>query len=887
MKKYLPFIIVTSFSCAFVGFAQEEDMPLNPTPSSGLRQIAPPQAPKIIAKTKAKPIAKLSKPAKKVKAVPPAAPIAPASASADFEAVAADSDAPTNPTSTTTTTRTGLPKLNMSGYVELDESIKNEPYEGSIDFPDAELTDILKAISKLADKNFILDNSLKGKRVTVLSPQKVTKEEAYNVFLTALFMNGLTLVSSGKFLRVIPSREAPKSNVRVFYGDFVPASDEIVTLVYPLKNISSEDMPRIFQDLLPRTGNILVYPETNSVVMTDSGLNLRRMISILKSVDVPGSQPKLESIPINYASSKDIAKLVEEILDAQAGGSSRRSSSSSSLQKVKKIQGGGVITKIVPDDRTNSLVVLANGKGIEQLRSLIAKLDSPNASNSGNIHIYFIKNAVAEELATTLNNLLGASGASSSSIPSRAGTTPQPSMGINPYSPSSFTSAAPTASKEGFAIEGQIKVVADKPTNSLVVRATSSNYEALKQIIDKLDIPRRQVNVEATIMEIRVRDSDKLNLAANIATEGFASAGGFIPSTIEQSSFAAALTSPAAINGLIAGLPIGKFVNVKGPDGKITQIRQFTGLIQAIQELSLGQIMQQPNILTSDNEAGSVSITEGIKVEAESTITTDSAGNQIQTRKADKVDVALELKVTPQIGEDNDLVKLKVEQTMTDFNNSINVTKQIDTISRKANTTVVVRSGDTIVIGGLEKNDLKSTRSKVPLLGDLPILGNLFRGSNVEKTRSNLMLFLTPKIIRDNGSLLELTRMRLENRQKTGRIAYDPKDFHRKNVSAMLKDTNERLEGKSGWGFRKNTSAYIKDQENAPYRPSNESPVEDVVPNDQSLPEVAPPVKETQSLQKINSSSHVSDSSGTSDLLPAPKELNLENNSGFDDLDVR
>jgi general secretion pathway protein D len=892
MKKHLAVIVASSFLISLHGFAQEEEMPINPTLSSGLRRMDPPESPEVI--TKSKKIVK-SRPFKSNKPVIDKSvvskPSAPVATNSDAENLDSLSTLPpqteTNSQSLASTkTRAGLPKINMSGYVELDESIKNEPYEGSIDFPDAELTDILKAISKLADKNFILDNSLKGKRVSVLSPQKVTKEEAYNVFLTALFMNGLTLVSSGKFLRVIPSREAPKSNVRVFYGDFVPASDEIVTLVYPLKNISSEDMPRIFQDLLPRTGNILVYPETNSVVMTDSGLNLRRMISILKSVDVPGSQPKLESIPINYASAKDIAKLVEEILDAQAGGSSRRSSGSSSLQKVKKIQGGGVITKIVPDDRTNSLVVLANGKGIEQLRSLVAKLDSPNASNSGNIHIYFIKNAVAEELATTLNNLLSASSAASSSFPSRTGINPPTvSGGINPYSPTPPSSGA--SSKEGFAIEGQIKVVADKPTNSLVVRATSSNFEALKQIIEKLDIPRRQVNVEATIMEIRVRDSDRLNIAANLAANGIGTAAGFIPSTMEKSDFAAALSSPAAINGIIGGLPLGKFVTITGPKGESRSIRAFTGFIQAIQDLSLGQILQQPNILTSDNEAGVVSITEGIKVEAESTTTTDSSGNVIQSRKADKVDVALELKVTPQIGEDNDLVKLKVEQTMTDYNTSVNVSKQIDTISRKANTTVVVRNGDTIVIGGLEKNDLKSSRSKVPLLGDLPILGNLFRGSSIEKVRSNLMLFLTPKIIRDNSSLLELTKMKLEGRQKTGRVAYDPKDFHRKNVSLMLRDTSERLEGKDGWGFKKNTSAYIKDDHAAPNRPSNEYPAQDDVPQDMSLPEVTPPAKETPKSKKENTSSNVNDSLEPSELLPAPKELNLENNSAFDDLDVR
>jgi len=764
----------------------------------------------------------------------------------------------TAPTATGVT-RSGLPKLNMGSYVELDESLKNQPFEGTIDYPDAELTEILNAISKLAQKNFILDSSLKGKRITILSPQKVTKEEAYNVFLTALYMNGLTLVSSGKFLRVIPSREAPKSNVRVFYGDFVPASDEIVTLVFPLKNISSEDMPRIFQDLLPRTGNILVYPETNSVVMTDSGLNLRRMISILKSVDVPGSQPKLENIPINYASAKDIAKLIDEILEAQTGGATARRTTARN-QREKKIQGGGVITKIVPDDRTNSLVVLANGKGIEQLRSLVSKLDTPNASNSGNIHIYFIKNAVAEELAATLNSLLGAGG-SASSQPARdtpVGTTPR-----LPTTPVPNRATNVGASATGVALEGQIKVVADKPTNSLVVRASAANYGALKKILERLDIPRRQVNVEATIMEIRIRENETFNVAANVAVDGFASAGGFIPATMSATQFAAAATSPAALNGIVAGLPLGKTIDITNPSTgeKLYSIRSFVGLIQAIQGLSVGQILQQPNILTSDNEAGTVNITEKIKTIGKTTLS--SIDNKpVTTTETETINIELELKVTPQIGADNELVKLKVEQIMEDFNPSGIVANQIDTVRRKATTVVVVRDGDTVVVGGLEKNDIKAQKSKVPLLGDLPIIGALFRGSTSDKTRSNLMLFLTPKIIDDNDRLLEFTQMQLQRRREAGKEAYDPKDYHRKDVSKMLKDTDERLKGRRSWGFKKNQSAYLSEdvRRDKPKATEDSRLSEDSMSDEQGL-----------------------DSS--SDLLPAPADL--DSSDGLETLDIQ
>lgn len=709
-------------------------------------------------------------------------------------------------------TKTGLPSMNLGSYVELDESLKDEPYEGTIEYPDAELTEILGAISKLANKNFILDNSLKGKRITIMSPQKVTKEEAYNVFLTSLFMNGLTLVSSGKYLRVISSRDAPKSNVRVFYGDYVPPSDEIVTLVFPLKNISSEDMPRIFQDLLPRTGSILVYPETNSVIMTDSGLNLRRMISILKSVDVPGSQPKLELIPLNYASAEDLAKMIDDILDAQSG-RGRTSTAASRLQKDRKIQGGGVITKIVPDKRTNSLVVLANGKGAEQLRSLVQKLDSPNATNSGNIHVYFVKNAVAEDVANTLNSLFGNGSGSTSSQPPRS-------------VPTSGSSAAPqpvvqqpvhtfnAAGGEGVSVEGQIKLVPDKATNSLIIRCSSSNFTALTKILDKIDIPRRQVNIEATIMEINEEKVNAFGMASNVAMTGLPSAGGFIPGTagLSQATLAQALQGGVgSLNGLIGGIAAGGSVGI----GNGQYIKTFIALFQAIESFNLGQILEQPNILTTDNETGDVSVKQRKAVVTSSSTVPVGAtsGNNLPVTNYGKEDIILELKVTPQIGEDNELVKLKVEQTLTDFLTS-QLPGQIDTTERKATTVVTVRDGDMVAVGGLQKNTVTSQHSHIPILGDLPIIGTLFKGTNEDVVKNNLILFLHPKIIRDNRDLIYFTQERLEQRKRLSDQANDPKDFNRKEMNFYRRDVDARLQGKEGWGFRQKeaTSAYLQDE---------------------------------------------------------------------------
>ena len=206
----------------------------------------------------------------------------------------------------------------LGDYVELDDSIKNDLY-GTIDYPNADLKDIVKAISKLADKNFILDSKINNRKITIISPQPVTKQEAYNAFLSSLYMNGFTLVSMGRFLKIIEAKDAIQSNIRVFMGDFAPSSEEVVTVLYPLKYLNADEIQRFLTDLVPRNGRISSYPNTNTLVMTDTGVNLRRIVAILKSIDVPGHEDQLENIQIRYASAKGVASLIDDILEAQSG----------------------------------------------------------------------------------------------------------------------------------------------------------------------------------------------------------------------------------------------------------------------------------------------------------------------------------------------------------------------------------------------------------------------------------------------------------------------------------------------------------------------------------------------------------------------------------------
>lgn len=675
----------------------------------------------------------------------------------------------------------GLSGAKIGDYVELDESIKNERYEGHVDFSNAEIKDIIKAMSKLAGKNFILDKKIENRRITIMSPEPVTKQEAYNAFLSALYANDFTVVSLGKFLKIVEVRDAKYSNVRVIRElDKIPASEEIVTLIYPMKNLDAEEVDKTIRDFMGKNTSASTIPDTNTMVFTDTGFNLRRIADIMRMIDIPGFQERLESIPILYGSAKEIASLVGEILDAQNAGGRARTSAARRLNRPQKTRGGGIISKIVPDERTNSLVVLANERGILELKELISKLDSTTSAAGGNIHVYYCKNAVAEELAQTLGALIGGQ---SRSNQQRAGSrTANPNTNPNPAVPSTPTAGA---GRSEIDISGDVKIVADKSTNALVVTASATDFVALKKVLEKLDLPRRQVYVEGTILELTVTDSSKVGVTLNVAQQGAPTIGGFNPGDdggLSLGDFA----TPGKLNGMIAGFTAGKAIDfgIAGTDQKVT-INTVTGLIQALVKTGQAQILHQPQILTSDNEDAKILVNNKIATETRKTELV--SGVPVTTTAPDKQDVKIELKITPRLGRDNDLVRLKVEQSIDNFARSGLVNGQIDVTQRSANTSVVVRNGDTVVIGGLQRDEVSDSRTRFPILGDLPIIGWLFKGKSDSQSRSNLILFLTPHIINEYSDLLDITGKKIESRLNFGKKLYDPKDIFSDRIARVKK----------------------------------------------------------------------------------------------------
>lgn len=712
----------------------------------------------------------------------------------------------------------------LGDYVELDTSIKNDLY-GSIDYPNAELKDIIKAISKLAKKNFILDRKIENRRITILSPEPVTKQEAYNAFLSALYMNDLTIVSEGKFLKIIDTKSALQSNIRVFMGDYAPNTAEVITVLYPMKFLNAEDIQRYLTDLVPRTGRIAAYPNTNTIVMTDTGFNLRRVIQIIKTIDVPGHEDQLETIPIQFGSAKDIARLIDEILNAQNGGGNSRQPRTRTTQQ--KTRGGGIITKIVPDERTNSLVVLANGRGLQELKDLVRQLDSSNAAGGGNIHLYYCKNAVAEELATTINSLL--TGANNKSQADQPRNIPDPRiLPIN-------RNLNQNSNSSDVRFEGNLKVTADKATNSLVVVGSSSDFEALKKVLEKLDIPRRQVFVEATIMEMRIDEGSNFEVGLNVAGNGMPTVAGFIPKG-SNLSLANLATSPAAFTGLLAGIAGGGSVKFKDAKGENRSINSVTGFINALVDSGQAQVLHQPQILTSDNQDAEIKVTD--KITSASPSITGTGDNQVIGQTVTTTPVEVALKITPQLGENSDLIRLKVEQTLDSFTRSSS-TSQIDTTNRKTTTSVVVRNGDTIAIGGLQKHTVSDNRSRIPVLGDLPIIGKLFGGTTSSSSRTTLMVLLTPRIISEYNDVLNITGEKIQNRLDLGKTAKDPEDRLRAEVLKLKKinEENKLKPAPKAWSFKPKDTIEVKDSDEIPeYEPIEPQLIEEQLSNPPASP---------------------------------------------------
>ncbi len=687
-----------------------------------------------------------------------------------------------------------------------------------MNFQDIELAALVDLISKLTGRNFILDDRVKGK-VTIISPGKISVDEAYAVFNSVLQVKGFTTVPSGAVIKILPAQEAKSSTVEtVLPGAPGVAGDEFITKLIPLDNVDVNNMLGIVQPLVSANGLLAAYTATNTMIIIDSASNIDRISQILRELDVDVKDRGVEVVRLNYAFAGELAATLAQVLEdpanqqpAVAGAPARPATSAAQRRAgqaaaqagaAAPVQGGtgAASYKIIPDERTNALILVANPLEMRRIKDLIVRLDVPLPFGTGRIHVYYLKHANAYEIVPVLSDLIGGGGGAgglgagllSRNLAGRtsfrggrlgergglgglgsdfgsggfgSGFRGQSGFGGGGFG-GSTGSLRGRGSRAGFGgvggvggvgggvtsaagggggeFEGEVRITADPSTNALIINASPQDYETLKQVIVQLDVRRRQVYVEAIVMEVRL----ETQRALGIEMQGAAGVNNGVLLGRVNFQNLNAFTNPEAL-GSITGLLAAAASNqtIRLPNGAVVPAQQL--LITAAETNSDVNILSAPNIVTTDNQEAEIVVGQNVPFIASTSTSETNLGNVFNT--IERRDVGITLRITPQISEGG-MVRLDIfEEVSALVQNALINANQLGPVTtiRSATTSVVVRDKQTVVIGGLISDGTDNRESSIPFLSDVPVLGNLFRTTSGRREKINLLIFLTPHIIRD------------------------------------------------------------------------------------------------------------------------------------------
>jgi general secretion pathway protein D len=684
--------------------------------------------------------------------------------------------------------------------------------------PESELQDLVGWISGMTCRKFILPSAVRSQKVTIIAPEPVSAGEAYRLFLSALATMGLTVEATGGFLRIIESNRGKESNVQMCPPDEdCPHDDRFVTRMVKLKHVSADEMMAVLNRLKSKDADIIAYQPSNTLIISEWGSNLRRLVEIVDALDIGTAVEKIFYIKLKYAYATEVAGKLQEIfqIGGTGMGSPRPSAAPSpprggpggrhygapagmSGEKVGESASDLSISRIVPDDRTHSLILVCTEKVFERIRILVHKIDVPPALGRQRIHVYYLANANSDEMAGVLQGLVSGSGGggrvgTTATSSSRTGSTGSMRPGQSPtpsYSGgSSFPGGGFGGGQQGqFQLfESPISISADKGTNALVIIATMEDFLQLREVVHKLDRPRRQVFVEAVILEVALDRS--LNLGTSWhggqtydVTFGKNSGTGILfGGSITNQSANSILLSPSALSGLAVGFrgpEIPNAENLLGIPG--LSLPAFGVFFQALQTNNDVNVLSAPHILTTDNEKAEITVGQNLPFQGAfmggygglggttgttGTSAASALSSFMPTVSVQRQDVALKLSLTPHVNE-GDFVRIELDQEISDivsenFNNMGPATSK-----RTTKTVVVCKDTQTVVIGGLMANRITNSETKIPLLGDLPILGYLFKTTTKKTQRTNLLIFLTPYIIKDQSDLKAIFERKLRERRE-------------------------------------------------------------------------------------------------------------------------
>jgi general secretion pathway protein D len=575
-------------------------------------------------------------------------------------------------------------------------------------YKEADIRQIVEAVSAVTDRNFIIDPRVNAK-VTMLSKTPMTPEAFYEAFLAILEVHQLAAMQSGDIIKIIPNATARQYGAPMGSGR-AAGDDDIVTQVIQVKNVGAAQLVPILRPLIPQFGHLAAHPGSNMLIISDRAGNVARMVSIIRRIDL-SSEDDIEVVPLQHASSAEVVRVL------------------TALTQQPRADGAPVSTSLVADARTNSVLIGGDRADRLRLRTLITHLDTPLEAG-GDTQVRYLRYADAEELATKLQQHF--QGVVAAAAAAEGGA------------------AAPAAP----ARNGDVSVWADTQTNAIVVNAPPKMMRSLMQIVDKLDIRRAQVLVEAIIVEVLAEKTAELGITW--AVEGSASTTpisatnfpAFGPGVVQLAGAAAGGGDTPVDPGSLIGEGITMGV------GRISDTGvSFAAILRALEGDADTNIISTPSIVTTDNEEASLNVGQEVPFVTGSFTNTGGnigAVNPFQTIQREQVGV--KLTITPQINEGNSLL-LNINQEISSIAQSVEGATDLITNQRIVETTVIVDDGQVLVLGGLLEDVLRESEQRVPVLGSIPFLGALFRARTTDKVKTNLLVFIRPKILRDAATI--------------------------------------------------------------------------------------------------------------------------------------
>lgn len=627
-----------------------------------------------------------------------------------------------------------------------DTRFKGEPI--TLNFVNAEIDGVARAMGMILNQQFVVDPRVKG-TITLFSEQPLTPREAYLNFLAALRGQGFTVVEAGGLFKIVPEADAKLQTGTVSVGSATSRQgDQVLTQIFKLSHENANNLVPVLRPLISPNNTINANPGNNTLVITDYADNLQRIAKIIVAMDTPAAGD-IEIIPLKHAVATDLAAVVQRLSDGGAAAAA---------------PGGAVTSSIMVDARSNSLIVRASTPArLNSIKSIIEKLDQPSSANNpmGNIYVIYLKNADAVKLATVLRaaygGSAGASGSTSNNSPQQQVPAAQQG-GANANAGASPQATAPLQSSAGPSTGGFVQ--ADPSTNSLIITAPEVVYKQLRAVIDQLDSRRAQVYVESLIVEVDPSQS----VDFGVQWQGLSGQKGdktiVAGGTNYNSGLDNILGASGAIlgggSGLAAAALSGGFpspgLNV-GVARKFGNYYTLGALARALDSTSGTNILSTPNLVTLDNEEAKIVVGQNVPfITGQFTNTGTATTSPFQT--IERKDVGITLRIKPQIGENG-----TVRMTIFQESSSVAQTTAVGTDNagpttnkRSIESTIVVDDGQIIVLGGLIEDSYTTNRSKVPLLGDIPYLGALFRSESRERKKTNLMVFLRPVVMRDQAA---------------------------------------------------------------------------------------------------------------------------------------